>query len=121
MTDVHFHFHFPQADNTEVLNAITQLKESIAMDNQAAADAIAAVATQLGGLATQLTAVDAQLDKATNEIVLAIQNAGAVSPAVETAIGNLQAAAAALKAPVDTATAAAKTLDDLNPDPAPTA
>jgi len=53
-------------------------------------------------LAQKLTSVSDELDKATKEIKDAIANAGASTPAVDAAVARLEAAA--------------KTLDDLNPD-----
>jgi hypothetical protein len=90
VSDIHFHFHF---ENPGVLPAIEQLKEQMTMNQTE--------------LAAALTAVGDQLSKATNEIVVAISNAGVTLPAVDAAVARLQAAAQAL--------------DDLNPDTPPVA
>jgi ABC-type transporter Mla subunit MlaD len=104
VSDIHFHFHF---ENPGVLPAIEQLKEQLTMNQ-------AELATALAGIGTALTGVGTQLEKATNEIVVAISNAGVTSPAVDAAVANLQAVSTALAT-------AAQTLDDLNPDAPPVA
>lgn len=69
--------------------------------------------TALDGIASALQAVGAQLDKATNEVIVAISNAGNTTAETDAAVANLQSVAAALKT-------ASQTLDDLNADaPAP--
>lgn len=60
-------------------------------------------------LGTSLNAALVQFDKATNEIIVAISNAGATTPEQQAALDNLQSVATALKT-------AAQALDDLNPD-----
>jgi len=65
--------------------------------------------TALETIGTALSGVAAQLDKATNEIVIAISNQGNTTPEVDAALAGLQAVATALSA-------ASQTLDDLNPD-----
>lgn len=65
--------------------------------------------TALDAIGTALTSVATQLEKATNEIVVAISNSGNTTPEVDAAVANLQAVAASLSA-------ASQTLDDLNPD-----
>lgn len=65
--------------------------------------------TALDSIAAALGAVASQLDKATNEVIVAISNAGNTTPEVDAAVANLQQVASALKT-------ATQTLDDLNPD-----
>ena len=98
--DVHLHFHFHPAPDIGA-----QLQEILMNQAQLAA--------ALGTVASSLTAVGQQLDKATQEIVTAVQNAGNTSPEVDAALEQLTAVSTALSA-------AAQGLDDLNPDaPAP--
>lgn len=63
----------------------------------------------LRDLATGLTDVSTQLDKATAEIIAALQNQGNVTP-------ELQAAVDALTPIKDSLKTKSQTLDDLNPD-----
>ena len=75
------------------LRAIRQLRKDIAMNQTELRDALAAVGDQL--------------QKATDEIVAAIAAAGQTTPDVDAAVERLRAAA--------------KALDDMNPDAAPPA
>ena len=68
--------------------------------------------TALETIGAALSGVAAQLEKATNEIVIAISNSGTTTPEVDAAVANLQAVATALSA-------ASQNLDDLNPDAPP--
>lgn len=91
--------------NRDTPSQLAQLKELIEMNQAELRDALQAVVTALNGVGTQL-------EKATNEIIIAIQNTGATSPEVDVAVASLQAVATAL-------TTAAQALDDLNPDAVP--
>jgi ABC-type transporter Mla subunit MlaD len=105
MTTIHLHFHFPPAA-PDVEHLFDHL-EDIIMATQA--ELLASLQT----VTTALQGVGAQLTKATDEIIVALSNAGAVSPEIDAAVAGLTAVADALKA-------ASQTLDDLNPDaPAP--
>ncbi len=66
----------------------------------------------LTAVGASLSAVSGQLAKATDEIILAIQNAGTTSPEVDAAVANLVAVSTALAT-------ASQALDDLNPDATP--
>lgn len=105
MSDIHVHVHVNLG--AEVLAPITQQLKEIVMDMTQLQTTLATVASDLGAVSTQL-------DKATNEIVLAISNAGNTTPAVDAAVAQLQAVAAALRT-------ASQGLDDLNPDAPPAA
>ena len=102
MNEIHIHLHFPPSD---VSSQLTQLKELITMNQTELRDALAAIGAALAAVGTQL-------QKATDEIILAIQNAGATTPEVDAAVANLVAVASAL-------TTASQALDDLNPDAVP--
>ena len=69
----------------------------------------AELAQKLGDLGTELTATADQMVKALGEIRTAIENAGNVTPEVETALNSAMAVA-------DRQKATAQELDDLNPD-----
>lgn len=81
--------------------------------------AIDGVSTTLGQVGDQLTAGEAQLNKALDEIVLAIANSGVTTPAVDASLVALKAAADALTGKGAAIGTVAKSLDDLNPDAAP--
>lgn len=89
MSTIHIHLHFPPTGDVPS-PLFKQLKELMSM-NQAE-------------LKNALTAIGDTLGKATDEIVLALNNLGQTSPEVDAAVERLRAAA--------------KALDDLNPDPA---
>jgi len=99
-TVTHFHFHFHESPG--VLPLLNDIKGIIEMNQ-------AELATALGTVVTALTGVGTQLDKATNEIIVAISAGGITSPAVDAAVAQLQAVSTALAA-------AAQGLDDLNAD-----
>lgn len=108
MSDLHLHLHlYAPVSGTELLPvAINQLRK-ILMD-------MSALATALGGVSTQLTDVGTQLTKATDEIVLALSQAGQTNAAVDAEVAKLVTMAAALKT-------ASQTLDNLNVDQTPVA
>lgn len=88
------------------------------MDMQALKNALDEVSGALTSVGTQLDEGSAQLEKATNEIILAVQNSGQTSPEVDAALTNLKAAATALSGKGAAIKQAAQTLDDLNQDAA---
>lgn len=117
MSDLHVHFHGNVAAGATLViqvpptggiaAALNQLKEQMTMNDQEALDAINAANAKIDALSTQT-------EKSFNEIVIAISNAGNVSPEV----------AAALTAQAEKLNALGmkvQTLDDLNTDAAPSA
>lgn len=114
MSDVHLHFHFPQPDG-ETLSLLRR----IIMDQAQLKTELEAVSTALATVGDQLTAGEAQLGKALDEIIVAIGNSGQTTPAVDAALQALKDAAAALGGKGAAIATTAQALDDLNPDVAP--
>jgi ABC-type transporter Mla subunit MlaD len=93
---------FPAVDAQPLADVLVPYLKRILMNQAELKTALDSIGTALGSVATQL-------EKATNEIIIAIQNAGSTTPEVDAAVANLQAVATAL-------TTASQSLDDLNPD-----
>lgn len=99
--DLNLHFHLPNGGGDLLPLIVNQLRKLL-MNQQELATALEGVSTKLGEVGTQL-------EKATNEITVAVSNAGMTSPAVDSAVAKLQAVADSLKT-------ASQALDDINPD-----
>lgn len=98
--ELHLHFHLPPgAEFSPII--ISQLRK-ILMDN-------AALAQALTGLSADLNEVATTLDKAADEITVALSNAGVTSPEVDALVAQLQGQAQNLKSK-------AGTLDGFVPD-----
>lgn len=103
MTELHLHFHLPPgAEFSPII--IDQLRR-ILMDNEGLKQALA-------GVSADLNEVGATLDKAADEITLALSNAGVTSPEVDALVEQLKTQAAGLKTK-------AGTLDGFVPDAPP--
>lgn len=114
--EVHVHFP-PTGDIPSPL--FNQLKDLITMNNTELKTAIDGVATTLGTVGEQLTAGEAQLNKALDELVVALSNVGNTSAEVDASMVALKAAADALAGKGAAIGTVAQSLDDLNPDAAP--
>ncbi len=118
MTTLHLHFHFPPT-GSDLLPSIQQLKELLTMNQAELKTALEGVAAQLTSVGDQLTAGEAQLQKATNEIIVAISNSGGTTAEVDAAVLALQNAGNALAGKGAAIGTAAQALDDLNADTPP--
>lgn len=111
--DVHLYFP-PTGDIPSPL--FNQLKDLITMNMTELKNALDGVSTQLTATGDQLTAGEVQLNKALDEIVLAIANSGTTTAEVDAAVAALQAAGAALSGRGAAIGTVAQALDDLNVD-----
>lgn len=101
--EIHIHHH---DESGEILRTLHSIERKMTMNQ-------AELATALGAIGDSLGSVGDELAKATAEIIAAVANSGNTTPEVDAAVARLQGVATALAT-------AAQTLDDLNPDQAPT-
>ncbi len=118
MTELHLHFHFPPTGDIP-LPLFNRLKDFLTMNNAELKTFAEGLAAQLTTVGEQLTAGEVQLNKALNEITVAISNIGQTSPEVDAALAAVKAAADALTGKGAAIGTVAQSLDDLNIDAPP--
>lgn len=106
-------------DGQSLVNALLPYLERIIVNQAELKTALDGVSTSLAAFGATLDADVAQLNKALNEIVVALSNMGSTTPEVDAAVTALQAAAAALADKGTALQTVSQSLDDLNPDTPP--
>jgi hypothetical protein len=106
-------------DGRQIVDVLLPYLERIIMNDAEIKTAIEEVTSAVGGIKTNLDTGVAQLAKAQDEIIVALNKLGITSPETDAAMANLRTAVAGLGVVATSVGTVAGALDGLNPDVVP--
>lgn len=112
MSDIHIHLHLPPG----ALAPLFKLWKELNMNMLQLSEGLGNVSANLVTASESLGSAGTSLEKATNEIIVALSNAGNTTPEVDTKLQGLLALSESIKTGAATIKTAAEGLDALNED-----